>query len=82
MERITDWYFSDRRRLTTWSAKLRPSTRASQNTSREPTNTAAQVSRKAVHIPKSTPPARAVMLLGMGASTTESSCSRKNHSWA
>ena len=75
--RIRSRYLSATARLTSRSAKACPSARASQNTSTEPAHTASQVSRKAGHMPKSTAPARAVTLLGMGATTTESSCTRK-----
>lgn len=70
--------FSDSLRLTKRPAKSRPSTRANQNNSREPATTAAKVRKKEGHVPKRTPPAAAVILLGIGASTTERNWSRKN----
>ena len=74
---MTSRYLSDTRWLTNLSAKERPSTRASQNTSMDPPMTAAAVSRKEVQAPNSTAPASAVMLLGMGAMMTESNWIRK-----
>ena len=75
------WYFSDSVWLTNLSVKSRPSTRASQKTSREPAATAPKVSRNAGQVPKRTPPAAAVILLGMGASTTDRNWTRKNNRW-
>ena len=71
--RITSRYLSATRWLTSRSTNRCPSTRASQNTRTEPPATANQVIRNEGHIPKSTAPASAVTLLGMGAITTESS---------
>lgn len=56
--------------------------RARENTTREPSATAPKVRKKAGQVPKSIPPAAAVMLLGMGASTTDRNCRRKKTIWA
>ena len=75
--RMTSRYLSATVRLTRRSAKFCPRARASQNTNTDPMVIAATVSRNAGHIPKSTAPARAVILLGIGARMTERSCTTK-----
>ena len=64
------------------AAKSRPRARAREKVSRDPPVTAPKVSRKAGQAPKSSPPAAATMLLGMGASTTDRSWTRRKHRWA
>ena len=55
--------------------------RARKNTSMEPKSTAAAVRKNAVQVPNSRPPAMALMLLGMGASTTDKNWNRKKTRW-
>ena len=73
LARMSSWYFSERLRLTRRLAKFRPKTRAREKVSRDPVVTAPKVSRNAGQAPKSSPPAAATILLGMGASTTDRS---------
>ena len=70
---------ADTRSPTTWLTKDCPRFRASTKTSSEPSSTAAKVRKKDSQVPNITPPTRAVILLGMGASTTERNCTRKKH---
>ena len=73
------WYFSDSFWLTSRPAKSRPRARAREKVSREPETTALNVTRKAGSVPKSSPPAAATTLLGMGAKITDSIWTRKKH---
>ena len=68
---ITSRYFSETFRPTRRVTASRPRPRARENTSSDPVATAEKVSRKETQVPKSTPPARAETLLGMGARMTD-----------
>lgn len=81
LARTMERYLSEMARLTRRSAKDWPSARARRKTSREAERTAAMVRKKEGQVPKSIPPAAALRLLGMGASTTDRNWSRKKQRW-
>lgn len=61
--------------------KIGPARVPGERPAREAERTAAMVRKKEGQVPKSIPPAAALRLLGMGASTTDRNWSRKKQRW-